>query len=110
MPSPLPRHRYASTDPAVPCTLTVSVQGSTCAPPSSAAAYVLNATVLPTGSFPYLTLWPAGESQPNVSTLNALDGAVTSNMAIVPTNDGAIDIYSPGPGNLILDLSSYLAP
>ncbi len=96
--------------PPFPGTLTVSVQGSSCSPPSTAAAYVLNATVVPTGSFPYLTLWPAGESQPYVSTLNAYDGVITSNMAIVPTNNGAIDAYSPGPGNLILDISSYFAP
>ena len=96
--------------PPFPGTLTVSVQGSSCAPPSTAAAYVLNATVVPTGALNYLTLWPAGQSQPVVSTLNALDGAITSNMAIVPTNNGAIDAYSPGNGNLIIDLSSYFAP
>jgi Chitobiase/beta-hexosaminidase C-terminal domain len=93
-----------------PGTLPVSIEGSTCAPPATAEAYVLNATVVPTGSFSYLTLWPAGESQPYVSTLNAYDGAITSNMAIVPTTNGEIDTYSPGPGNLILDLSSYFAP
>ena len=96
--------------PPFPGTLTVSVEGSSCAPPSTAAAYVLNATVVPTGSLSYLTLWPAGESQPYVSTLNAYDGAVTSNMALVPTNNGAVDSYSPGQGNLILDLSGYFAP
>ena len=96
--------------PPFPGLLTVSVEGSPCAPPPTAAAFVLNATVVPTGGFPYLTLWPAGESQPLVSTLNAYDGTITSNMAIVPTNNGSIDAYSPGPGNLILDLSSYFAP
>ena len=64
---------------------TVNVVGSTCAPPSSAQAYVFNATVVPPGALGYLTLWPDGENQPVVSTLNATDGAITSNMAIVPT-------------------------
>jgi hypothetical protein len=96
--------------PPFPGDFLLSVEGSVCAPPSTAAAYVVNATVVPMGSFPYLTLWPAGQSQPNVSTLNAYDGAVTSNMAIVPTNNGVIDTYSPGAGNLIVDLSSYFAP
>jgi hypothetical protein len=47
-----------------------------------------------------------------VSTLNASDGAVTSNMAIVPTNDGLIVAYVPEPdsGNLLLDISGYFAP
>lgn len=46
-------------------------------------AFVLNATVVPTSAVGYLTLWPAGQAEPVVSTLNANDGIVTSNMAIV---------------------------
>ena len=59
---------------------------------------------------PYLTLWPNGEGQPTVSTLNARDGFITSNMAIVPTNNGSIDAYAGGFTQLILDISSYFAP
>ena len=91
-------------------TTVVSVQGSACAPPISAEAYVLNATVVPVDDLDYLTLWPDVSALPNVSTLNALDGAITSNMAIVPTNDGAIDAFAQGTTNLILDISSYFAP
>ena len=91
-------------------TLGVSVESSSCAPLSTAQAYVLNATVVPTSSLGYLTLWPAGETQPAVSTLNANNGAVTSNMAIVPTLNGSIDAFSSNPTQLILDLSSYFAP
>ena len=90
-------------------TTVVSVQGSACAPPSTAEAYVLNATGVPVGALNYLTLWPDGAIQPYVSTLNADDGAVTSNMAIVPTNNGAVDAYANGTTNLILDLSGYFA-
>jgi len=93
-----------------PGTLVVNVEGSSCAPPSTADAYVLNATVVPSAGFPYLTLWPDGQPQPLVSTLNAYDGAITSNMAIVPINNGDVDAYSAGKGNLILDISSYFAP
>jgi DNA-binding beta-propeller fold protein YncE len=89
---------------------TVNVAGSACAPPSSAAAYIFNATVVPPGRMPYLTLWPDGEPQPTVSTLNALDGFITSNMAIVPTNNGSIDAYAAGLTQLILDISGYFAP
>ena len=91
----------------------VDVLGSPCGIPSQSQAYVLNATVVPVGSLGYLTLWPDGEQQPYVSTLNAYDGAITSNMAIVPAgNHGKIDAYASGPGttNLILDISSYFAP
>jgi YVTN family beta-propeller protein len=90
--------------------LTVDVVDSVCAPPSTAKAYVLNATVVPGGSFGYLTLWPDGEPQPLVSTLDAIDGAITSNMAIVPTTNGSIDAYASGLTQLVLDISSYFAP
>jgi uncharacterized repeat protein (TIGR03803 family) len=89
---------------------TVNVVGSACAPPSNAAAYIFNATVVPPGPMPYLTLWPDGEQQPVVSTLNAMDGFVTSNMAIVPTNNGSIDAYADALTQLVLDISGYFAP
>jgi hypothetical protein len=44
------------------------------------------------------------------STLNAPDGAITSNMAIVPTSDGSIDAFASQPTHLILDISGYFAP
>ena len=91
-------------------TLLVPIHDSSCAPPATAQAYVLNATVVPTVSLSYLTLWAAGASQPDVSTLNASDSAVTSNMAIVPTTKGSIDAFSTDATQLILDLSSYFAP
>ena len=80
------------------------------APPAGARAYTFNATVLPEGPLGYLTLWPDGETRPGVSTLNALDGLVTSNMAIVPTTNGSIDAYASSLTQLILDISSYFAP
>jgi hypothetical protein len=86
------------------------VEGSTCAPPATARAYVLNATVVPPGILGYLTLWPDGGTQPLVSTLNSYDGAITSNMAIVPTTNGSIEAYSTNLTQLIFDLSSYFAP
>jgi Beta-propeller repeat len=91
-------------------TLAVGVEQGACAPPLTAQAYVLNATVVPPGALNYLTLWPDGQTQPYVSTLNADDGAITSNMAIVPTTNGIIDAFAYNPTNLILDLSGYFAP
>ena len=90
--------------------LTVNVVGSPCAPPSDAQAYVFNATVVPNGALGYLTLWPDTENQPVVSTLNAIDGAITSNMAIVPNVNGKTDAYASGTTQLILDISSFFAP
>ncbi|MGC1299328.1 MAG: hypothetical protein WA869_30250, partial [Alloacidobacterium sp.] len=90
--------------------LVANIEGSTCAPPATAQAYVLNATVVPQVTLGYLSLWPDGGTQPLVSTLNSDDGAVTSNMAIVPTTNGSIDAYSTDSTNLIFDLSSFFAP
>ncbi len=89
---------------------TVNVVGSRCGPPSDAQAYVFNTTVVPSGALGYLTLWPDSRGQPYVSTLNAWDGLVTSNMAIVPNTDGSIDAYAAGLMQLILDISGYFAP
>ena len=90
--------------------LTVTVVGGPCAVPASATAYVLNATAVPPGALEYLTLWPDGQPQPVVSTLNAVDGAVTSNLAITPTMNGSIDAFAFNPTNLLLDIAGYFAP
>jgi uncharacterized repeat protein (TIGR03803 family) len=88
----------------------VDVVDTGCGTSSLAQAYVFNATVVPTGALGYLTLWPDGTGQPVVSTLNAFDGALTNNMAIVPTNNGKVDAFANGLTQLILDISSYFAP
>jgi len=88
----------------------VIVQGSPCPVPKSAQAYVFNATVIPQGPLGYLSLWADSEPEPLVSTLNAYDGAVTSNMAIVPTVNGMIDAFASDMTDLLLDLTSYFAP
>lgn len=77
--------------------------------PASAKAYATNATVVPPGTFAFLTLWPDGTPEPLVSTLNAYDGSVTSNMAIVTTNNGSIDAFAYNSTQLILDISGYFA-
>ena len=89
---------------------TINVADSTCAPPSNAQAYVFNATVVPPGPMHYLTLWPDPDQQPLASTLNAIDGAVTSNMAIMPNINGSTDAYASDLTQLILDISSFFAP
>ncbi len=88
----------------------VDVTSSSCGIPSTAEALVLNATVVPTGGLGYLSLWPDGEAQPGVSTLNAADGVIASNMALVPTTNGSIDAFAANPTQLILDISGYFAP
>jgi DNA-binding beta-propeller fold protein YncE len=88
----------------------VDVANSGCRPGSTSQAYVFNTTAVPTGSLGFLTLWPDGEGRPAVSTLNAVDGRITSNMAIVPSTNGKVDAYANGLTQLILDISAYFAP
>ena len=90
--------------------LTIDVVDSPCAPPSEAQGYVFNATVVPPGFLDFLTLWPDGEDQPVVSTLNAYDGFVGSNMAIVPNLNGLLDAFASQLTHLIMDISGYFAP
>jgi hypothetical protein len=91
-------------------TINANVLGSGCGGTSAAQAYVFNATVVPQGSLGYLTLWSQGSVQPVVSTLNAYDGEVTSNMAIVPTSNTEISAYATNNTYLILDMFGYFAP
>src|SRR5579864_7605137 len=91
-------------------TLSFNVAAANCAAPATAPAYVLNATVVPQGSLGFLTLWATGGPQPLVSTLNAVDGAVTSNMAIVPDTNGSVTAFASNPTQLILDVLGYFAP
>ena len=88
----------------------VDMLGSPCGVPTQSQAYALNATAVPAGALGYLTVWPAGLERPGVSTLNASDGKVTSNLAIVPAGQsGEVDAFASGTTNLILDLSGFFA-
>jgi hypothetical protein len=90
--------------------INVDVLGSGCGGTSAAQGYVFNATVVPPGPLGYLTLWPEGSAQPLASTLNAENGNITSNMAIVPTNNTEVSAFASNNTYLILDLSGYFAP
>jgi len=81
---------------------------SPCGIPATAQAYSLNVTVVPQGRLSYLTLWPAGETQPGVSTLNSWDGIVVANAAIVPAGaGGAVNVFVTDPTDVILDINGY---
>jgi len=85
----------------------LNVAAAACGAPAAAQSYVLNATVVPPGALGFLTLWPQGSAQPLVSTLNAIDGAITSNLAIVPAANGSISIFGSNPTHVVMDISGY---
>ena len=79
-----------------------------CGIPGTARAYSLNVTVVPKGPLGYLTLWPAGQVQPLVSTLNSWSGQVVANAAIVPAGSGgAVSVFALDPTDVILDIDGY---
>ena len=89
----------------------VNVAGSSCGIPANAQAYVFNATAIPVGALGYLTLWPDPDlPMPGVATLNATDGFIASNMAIIGNVDGKTDAYAYGTTYLVVDIGSYFAP
>ncbi len=93
-------------------TRAIPIPSSACGIPANAAAYSLNFTVVPrAGALSYLTVWPAGQAQPFVSTLNSLDGSTIANAAIVPAGvGGAINAFATNDTDLIVDINGYFAP
>ncbi len=79
-----------------------------CGIPAGAKAVSVNVTVVPHGPLQYVTLWPAGTGRPLVSTLNAFEGDVVANAAIVPLgNFDQISAFATDATDLILDVNGY---
>jgi hypothetical protein len=88
----------------------VNVTASACSVPNTARAFVFNATAVPPGPLGFITMFPQGQSAPLAATLNAMDGAITSNMAIVPTTTGSVSVFPFSPTQLVLDIFGFFAP
>src|SRR5215472_2668572 len=88
----------------------VPIPSSSCHVPSNAGAYSLNITAVSPGSLGYLSVWPAGQPSPGVSTLNANTGGVIANAAIVPAGTGgAIQMVASDPTDVVIDINGYYA-
>ncbi len=85
-----------------------AVPQSGCGIPGTAQAYSMNVTVVPDGRLSYLTLWPTGQPQAMVSTLNSWGGIVVANAAIVPAGtSGAVSVFVSDQTDVILDINGY---
>ena len=82
-----------------------------CGVPTVASAISMNATAIPSGSLPFLTVY-SSEPRPLASTLNAFEGQVTANSVIVPllTFTGQFSVYASAATDLALDVNGYFAP
>ena len=55
-------------------------------------------------------MWPSGQPQPLVSTLNS-DGRVKANAAIIPAGtNGGVSVYVTNETQVILDIDGYFVP
>jgi hypothetical protein len=102
--------RLPTGTPPFSTTRDLNVTAGPCGVAATAQALVFNATVVPSGSLGYVTMWSQGQSQPLAATLNAYDGVITNNMAIVPTTTGFVSVFPSGPTQLVLDIFGYFAP
>jgi len=92
-------------------TRTMNIPNSGCNVPAGAQAFSVNVTAVPPGPLAFVTLWPAGQTQPVVSTLNSFDGQVVANAAIVPAGtNGSINVYASNNTDVVIDINGYFAP
>ena len=103
---------FGGPDLAARSTRTFNIPQGACGIPSTAEAYSLNVTVLPVDFLDYVTIWPAGEPQPYVSTVNSWDtGRIKANAAITAAGtNGGISVYATHATQLILDINGYFVP
>ena len=112
---PLHPGRGTATFPVQSASETATTAPSPCgAIPSIAQAYSLNLTIVPhpLGTpVNYVTMWPAGVTIPQVSTLNDQPGTVAANAAIVPAGspNGGINVFAYGATDVIIDMNGFYA-
>ena len=56
-------------------------------------------------------MWPAGQTQPLVSTLNAVGDPIVANAAIVVAgSSGPVSTFVTNETHLVVDTNGYFAP
>ncbi len=88
-------------------TFTLRVTGGVV--PAAATAVALNLTITQSQGPGFLTAWPAGNTQPQTSSVNVVRANDTvANFAIVPVGaGGAISLFMFSGGHVIADVSGY---
>lgn len=91
--------------------LNVQVDGAGDVPATNVAAVVLNVTATDTTASSFLTVYPAGTSQPTTSNLNWVPGQTVAKCVIVPVSStGQITVFNAtGDADLVVDVSGYFS-
>jgi uncharacterized protein (DUF1501 family) len=89
--------------------ITVKLGGSGTIPPNAATAVLVNVTVTDPSADGYLTVWPAGSTQPVASNLNFTAGQTVPNLVMARLgSDGGISIFNAtGSSHVIGDVVGY---
>lgn len=93
-------------------TIGVQVTGAGGVPASGVTAVALNVTVTETTADSFLTVWPAGQGRPDLSSsLNWGPGRTVPNLVIVGVGDGGrINLYnSAGSAHVLADVVGWYA-
>jgi hypothetical protein len=90
-------------------TATLAALGATPLPTSGISALILNVTLTDSLGDGFLTVWPSGLTQPDVSNLNVIGVRQNvANQVIVPVGtDGKVSFFASRGGGLIIDLAGY---
>ncbi len=89
--------------------LALPIAGRGDVPSSGVDSVVLNVTAINSAGAGFLTVWPAGEAQPNASNLNFTPGRVVPNMVIVPLGaDGEISLWSSSTVDVLVDVLGWI--
>jgi hypothetical protein len=92
--------------------MTIDVTNLGGVPPSGVGAVVLNVTVTNTTAPSFLTVWPAGGTEPNASNVNWVAGQTVPNRVIVPlgtgVNSGKVTIANTfGSTDVVVDVGGW---
>jgi hypothetical protein len=93
-------------------TKTISVANETDGVPANATSVVLNVTaVSPSAPGGFMTVFPAGATEPNASNLNYPTGETVPNLVQVGVGSGGgVSFASTGQTDLIVDVEGFTAP
>ncbi len=98
----------AGTASTVQVTGATACEGTSGTVPSGATAAVVNVTVVDPSGPGYVTLYPAGATQPTVSNIGFGTGETIANRAVVTlSSSGAIDVVSNVSTNVVIDVTGW---
>jgi hypothetical protein len=105
--------RLATADLAGPSlsagqTRVFTPSGACSLPTTTVQAYVMNIAVVPKTTLSNLAIWAYGQAQPELATISAPTGAVTSNSAVVAAGTyGTFNVYAAEETDVVIDVSGY---